>query len=345
MRRLTTLIRQDLILSWRNGLVLLTGVLLVIMSALIWFLPESLAVEAEEFIYDSSADKHFEAYLRQVGAADDVFVGSPAALEAALDESSRGIGVIYGGDLQDPQFRLLTVGRLADENVNLMKATLDSVVRRMRGATPPENFSVELLRAPSAPVPLNLSIVPVALVFEVILLGFTFGAVMIFQEKQEGVNRAYRVSPGTTWDYILSKNVLFVVMSVIYGSLLLFAAFQLDADYARLTLIVVLASSMMTLLGLAIAVFFNNISEWFFVGVGVLVVNMLPVFSYSIPTFAPDWITLIPSYPVLFGVREILFPTGAGGFMLPLVVQLLIYNVVALGLGYLAVDRKLMKAT
>jgi ABC-2 type transport system permease protein/fluoroquinolone transport system permease protein len=134
-------------------------------------------------------------------------------------------------------------------------------------------------------------------------------------------------------------------MSIIYGVLLLLAAFQLDADYPRVMLLVILASSMMTLLGLAIAVFFNNISEWFFVGLGVLVLNLLPVLSYVMPTFAPQWLTLIPSYPVLFGVRELLFPTGAAGFMTPLLVQLLAFNVVAFGLAYVALDRKLMKAS
>lgn len=344
MTRYLTLIRQDLILTWRNGLVFFTGILLVIMVAMVWLLPESLGAETAEYVYDGSEGKELEAFLRQAGADPESFVESPDAVRTALSESSRGIGVIYEGDLQEPRFRLLTTGRLAEENVNLLKETLDSVVRAMRGTPlPVEQFDVELLRAPSERVPLNLSFLPVALVFEVVLLGFTFGAVMIFQEKQEGVNRAYRVSPATTVDYIVSKNVVFVLMSLIYGGLLLLAAFGLDADYGRILLLIVLASSMMTLVGLAIAVFFNNLSEWFFVGVGVLVLNMLPVLSYSMPTFAPDWLTLIPSYPVLFGAREILFSTGKGDLMAPLVLQLALFNVVAFGLCYLAVDRRLMR--
>lgn len=345
MKRLYTLMRQDLILAWRNGLVFFTGILLVIMVAMVWLLPESLGTETAEYVYDGSEGKQLETFLRQAGAEPESFVESPDALREALSDSSRGIGVIYEGDLQEPRFRLLTTGRLAEENVNLVKETLDGVVRTMRGTPPPvEQFDVELLRVPGEPVPLNLSFLPVALVFEVVLLGFTLGAVMIFQEKQEGVNRAYRVSPATTLDYILSKNAVFVLMSVVYGGLLLLAAFGLDFAYGRILLLIVLTSSMMTLVGLAIAVFFNNLSEWFFVGVGVLVVNMLPVLSYSMPTFAPDWLTLIPSYPILFGAREILFSTGKGDLMAPLVLQLAFFNVVAFGLCYLAVDRRLMRA-
>jgi ABC-2 type transport system permease protein/fluoroquinolone transport system permease protein len=218
------------------------------------------------------------------------------------------------------------------------------VVRTMRGKAPSDQFAVALLRPPSQPIPLNMSVVPVAMVFDVVLLGFTFGAVMIFQEKQEGVNKAYRVSPASTLDYLLSKNLLFVLLSTVYGTLLVFIGFQFAADYGRILLLVILTSSMMTLLGLAIAVFFNNISEWFFIGVGVLVVNMLPVFSYSIPTFAPAWLTWIPSYPVLFGVRDVLFPRGDGIVLAPLLIQLLLFNLIAFVLAYVAVDRKLMKA-
>ena len=346
MKRLLMLMRQDLILTWRNGLVFFTGILLVIMVAMVWLLPESLGAETAEYVYDGSESKQLEQFLRRAGAEPEIFVESPDALRQALQASSRGIGVIYEGDLQDPRFRLLTAGRLAEENVNLMEETLDNVVRTMRGSPPPvEQFEVERLRPPGESIPLNLSFLPVALVFEVVLLGFTFGAVMIFEEKQEGVNLAYRVSPATTLDYILSKNMVFVLMSLVYGGLLLLAAFGLDADYGRILLLIVLTTSMMTLVGLAIAVFFNNLSEWFFFGVGVLVLNMLPVLSYSMPTFAPDWLTLIPSYPVLFGAREILFSTGKANLMAPLLLQLAIFNVVAFGLCYLAVDRRLMRAT
>lgn len=343
MKRLLNLMRQDLVLAARNYTVFFTGVTLALMVALAYALPESLSVETDEVIYDASEDAHFARFMRQVGAGDETFVESEEALRQTLADSNRGIGIIYEGDVQTPQFRLLTVGRLAQENINLVRSTLDTAVRLMRGESP-QGFEVALLRAPSDPVPLNLSTVPVALVFEVVLLGFFFGAVMIFQEKQEGVNRAYRVSPATTLDYIASKTALFTMMSVVYGGLLLLAVFGLDAAYGRVLLLVVLTSVMMTLLGLAIAVFFNSISDWFFVGLAVLMLNLLPVVSYGLPTFAPDWLTWIPSYPVLFGVRELLFPTGASGFMTPLVLQLLLFNAIAFVLAYVALERKLMKA-
>lgn len=344
MKRLLNLMQQDLLLSLRHHTVIFTGVTLVLMVALAWWMPESVGTEVDEVVYDASEDGQFGSFLRAAGAGEGAFVESEQALRETLADSNRGIGIVIEGSAQQPSFRLLTVGRLADENINLMQATLDSMVRLMRGAQP-QGFEVQFLRAPSDPVPLNLSTVPIGLVFEVVLLGFFFGAVMIFQEKQQGVNRAYRVSPATTVDYIVSKTTLFAVMSLIYGALLLLAVFGLDAAFGPVLLLVALTSMMMTMFGLAIAAFFNSISDWFFVGLGVLVLNLLPVLSYAIPAFAPQWLTWIPSYPVLFGVRELLFPTGASGFLMPLVLQLLAFNVIAFGAAYLALERKLMKAS
>ncbi|MDJ0755019.1 MAG: ABC transporter permease [Ardenticatenaceae bacterium] len=344
MNRIATLIKQDLLLSWRNGLVISTAVLLVIMGACIYLLPESFDVETAEFVYDASSDKAYETFLRQNGLSNANFVESEDELVAVLNDANQGFGVIYEGPVDDPRITLLTVGNLAEENINVALATLDYSAAVMQGKTLPDQYQIRLLRPPSEPVPVNLNFIPIAIVFEVVLLGFMFGAVMIFEEKQEGINRALRVSPMSTMDYIWSKNILFLAMGLIYGGVLIFLALQFRADYGRILLLIALTTSMMTFVGLGIAVFFNNISEWFFIGVGVLIVFNLPVISYALPTFMPGWITWIPSFPILFGVREILFPTGQTGFYLPLVVQLVIYNLIAFGFGYLAVDRKLMKA-
>jgi hypothetical protein len=54
-------------------------------------------------------------------------------------------------------------------------------------------------------------------------------------------------------------------------------------------------------------------------------------------------VTWIPSFAVIFSVREILFPTGKTGFMAPTVIMLLLESLVALGLCYWLVNRKLMR--
>lgn len=64
MKRLLTLVRQDLLLCWRNGLIFFTGLLLLIMVALLWLLPESLGTETAEYVYDASEEQALAGYLR-----------------------------------------------------------------------------------------------------------------------------------------------------------------------------------------------------------------------------------------------------------------------------------------
>ena len=52
---------------------------------------------------------------------------------------------------------------------------------------------------------------------------------------------------------------------------------------------------------------------------------------------------MIPSYPVAFGIREVLFPTGKEGFIGPMMLMLVIESVVFFILSYWAVGKKLMR--
>ena len=176
---------------------------------------------------------------------------------------------------------------------------------------------------------------------EVLVLGFLFVAVFIFQEKSEGSIRAYRVSPGGTATYILAKTLVFMALGVVYGLGLVTAAMGFSVNYGALLLLIVLGVNLYTFLGISVAVFFRNISEWFFTGVLLLAINMAPLASLMFPMFSPRWLTWLPSYPVVFGLSEALFPSGRS--ILPLAGLLAVENVLAYTLCYVLTRQKLMK--
>lgn len=157
------------------------------------------------------------------------------------------------------------------------------------------------------PVPANLTGIPVFIAFEVAILGFLLIAVFVFQEKQEGTIRAYRVSPGTISTYILSKVLIFTLVSLVYGLVIVLAGWTLKPDWLRVLGLTLITSGMMTLLGLGFSSWFSNLSGWFFPGLAMLVLNILPIFSYLYPAFDPGWIRWIPSYGILFALEESLF--------------------------------------
>ncbi len=344
MKQFWTLVKQDLIIASRNWFLAAIVVMLVIFLALIWFLPEQFDVQATEIIYDATPGQEMQQTLITMGADPESFYQSRESLEAALNKQKKGVGVVIEGDLRNLSYTFITQGQFAPQNLNVLGAALDSVAAAANGAAAPDNLKLTLLRDKSDPIPMNEAGVPVFLVFEVVALGFFLVAAIIFQEKQEGMVRAFRVSPTGTMTYILAKTAVFLILGVLYALVLLLLGLGFDVPLGSLLLLVILGSSMMTLLGIVVAVFFNNLSEWFFVGAFVLIIFMLPTISYAIPAFAPTFITWTPSYPLVFGVRELLFPTGKADFLLPTVGLLVVYNVVALGLAYWAVERKLMQA-
>ncbi len=351
MKRFTSLFLQDLLLAYRSGHLLITAILLVVMLALVAFLPRQVDMH-QELIYDATPGQVVNAFLAAHHAPAGMLFGDREAFEAALAAQPSKVGVVVSGSLAAPRVEVITQGTLAEENVHLLQASIDSVLAELQGTLPAAGAVAGagvlreaplLLHPATAPVPFNLMPVPIMLVFEVVLLGFFIVAVMVLQEKQEGTIRAYRVTPARTLVYIVAKDALFVALSLVYGGILLGAAFGGAIDYPAALAVLALGSSLMTLLSLAVSVFFRDLSEWFFVGVGILLVNSLPMASYMLPSFAPAWMTWLPSYPTVFAVRDILFHGAGLAEVAPALAYLLAGNLLAFIASYWAVQHRLMK--
>jgi len=345
VRRLSTLLRQDARIALRHGfhyVILFLAILFV--GLLNYAVPAEVKLTPTEYFADLTSDKAMETYLRAEGLGADRFLPGREALEQRVQGKENSIGIIMEGSVAEPVFTIIHQGTEAPEVLNILDATLEELVDLLRGDVRPEVSRIEYLRPPVAPIPFNQGLVPVVLSFEVVLLGFMLVAVLVFQEKQEGSIRAYRVSPGGTLEYILAKTGVNVLLSVLYSLLIVPFTLGLGVNYPSLLALVVLVSLLMTLVGLATSVFFNNISEFLFLAVGlILAVFMLPIISYFFPSFAPSFLTWIPSFPAVFGAREILFPTGKTGYLTPLLGMLLAESAFFLAAAYVLVGRKLMK--
>jgi hypothetical protein len=341
MKRIASLFMQDLLISYRSGHMLIIGLLLLVMSAMILFLPKEVKVH-NEMILDASEGASFAAHLAGLGLGDGVLYTNEAAFRADLERQPNKVGVVFSGSLEAPAFEIITNSAVPTANLGLLEASLDRALLELRG-TARDSLAVEYLRPVTSPPAFNVRFVPVVIVFEVVLLGFMVAAVMMFQEKQEATLRAYRVSPSGALNYILSKNALFLVISIAYGLPVLLVAFGLNINLPLMLLLIALSSLFMTTLSLAIAVFYRNLSEWFFVGVAILLINSLPIISYGLPSFAPAWLTWVPSYPTVFATRDVLF-NGAGlADILPTVLYLAALTALAFLAAYAAIRYKLLK--
>jgi hypothetical protein len=342
MKRIFSLFIQDLTLAYRNGHILITVILLIGALLLITFLPRSLKIH-NELLLDTSSGLVFNAYLRQQGVAEDIVFTERAAFEQALEKNPNKIGIVFSGGLEQPRFEFIVRSVVAEQNLRLLQASLDAAIAEMRGDLVTSPVQVDYLREQTGEIPFNLLPLPVLLIFEVVLLGFFIVAVMVFQEKSEGTLRAYRVTPGGTIPYIMSKTLLFIVLSLIYGLIPVVYAFGLRVNFIPLLLLLGLSSSLMTMFSLGVAAYYRNLTEWFFVGVALLVINSMPIISYGMPAFAPGWLTWLPSYYGVFAVRDVLFSNAGLAQISPTLLYLFALNLAALAFSYYAVRSQLMK--
>lgn len=343
-RKLTNAIAQDFLLTFRSGHIYVIMAMAAIILVLVFALPAQVDTQPAEYFYDAGGSGPFTDFLVQSGLPPESIVQSKSELNDILSESQKAIGIIFNGDLQSPDFKVIVQGDIPEENINLLKTSLDMFIKMLKGDYKPVEATVTTLLPGSEPIPLNKNMIPIFMTFEVILLGFLIGAVLIFQGKQEGSLLAYRVSPGGTLVFILSKVILYAAISLIYGLTVSLIAFGFGVNYLHLSILIVLSSAMLTLLGLAIAVFFTNISEWFFVGALLLMVAMLPTLSYAMPMFSPGFITWIPTYRIIFGFRDILFGIGSQSTLNQSFLIGVITLIISFAISYILVDKKLMKA-
>ena len=341
LKRMSALFRQDLTLALRNAIFWVMAGTLVIMILVIRFFPSSEFSLPPAYYCDRTEGGVVERLLESGGAEGQTILTSAEAVLEAVLEDPAAAGIIVSGPVDALNFEVLYQGKMPVRSQNVMAASLDRLAAAAAGDISAAAFETRLLRSHVEPMPPNMTGLPALLAFEVIVLGFLLVAVFIFQEKSDGSIKAYRISPGGNFSYILSKTVLFALMGLIYGLFFLLFTIGIPEQLLEISVVLLLASALYTLLGIIVAVFFRSISDWLFIGVGLLILNMLPMISYGFPAFSPAFMSWIPSYPILFGLSELLFPTGRA--LPPLFIFLLAANLIAFGIAYFLVQVKLMK--
>jgi len=342
IRRFFALFSQDLVIASRNALMwVLLGALIIIILTVRLVIPADFEMGETQYFYDKSAQGYLETAARLEGFDQERIMGSLPELEQVVAADQNSIGIIFEDDEAVPRVTIIHHGAISLENRNLIAAAIEDSLRPYYGFSGQPDLQVSYLRPAAEKVPQNQNAVPPLLAFEVIVNGFMMVAVLLFQEKMEGTIKAYRVSPGGPSIYVISKAAVFALIGIFYGLLMVIPTIGFSFNILLFLIVLFFGSLIYTWLGLAVAAFFNNISEWLFIGIALLMINMTPVISYGWPSFAPRWLTYIPSYPIIFGLREILFPSGRS--LAELFIFLPLAALVAYLVCYLVVKNKLMR--
>ncbi|MBT3318307.1 MAG: ABC transporter permease [Clostridia bacterium] len=159
-------------------------------------------------------------------------------------------------------------------------------------------------------------LVPLFVAFAGSLMGFFIVMAYIFLDKDEGVIKAFAVTPSSVWKYLLSKTMVIMTTVVVSSSIITIPVMGGQPNYLLFYLFVITTTFAFATLGLLVASFSKSLTQAFGALFVLAIMLMLPAFSYFIPSFDPVWLRFFPTYPVLQGYKEILVVGGNVGYVL-----------------------------
>jgi ABC-type Na+ efflux pump permease subunit len=111
-----------------------------------------------------------------------------------------------------------------------------------------------------------------------------------------------------TRSYLLSKVLVVLTTSLLSSLAVTVPVMGLQPNYLLFIPAAALVSVFSCMLGLWLASFFEDLKSAFGVLFLIMAVMMLPAMSSIIPGFAPLWLRLMPTYPMLQAVTQSLLP-------------------------------------
>lgn len=339
MKQFINLVKLDSTVVLRNGFVAVVLILAVIYSLMVnYAIPETTGnkIGASEYFLDQTSNKKYEAYLLATEKKDNV-VQTMDQLKEKLAQDNMGIGILF----QEEKVTIIKQGHEQEGNIHLLVAALDRFVKEVNNVPAPQQIETRVLKPETNKIPLNKLVIPLLLATDITLIGFMLIAAMIFQEKKEGSIEVYGVSPGKTVNYVLSKLTVNSLLALLFS--IIFGLFTLgtEVNYFFYSVIVFLAAFLFSALGMLIGQFYNSISDFIFVAVAFFTVMLLPVTTYFVPTFSLPFFKLVPSYSIIFGLKNLLFATEYNPW--PLIGLLLVEGMVVFILTNYSINKVLLK--
>ena len=212
------------------------------------------------------------------------------------------------------QYKLLLFGSESERYLNLITAVMDTETLPALSQAA-EDIEVVTLGADNV---LNNreSYMPLAVVIMNGLMGMLVVIAYLTIDKSSGLIRAMALTPMHTRSYLLSKVLVVMTTSLISSLVVTVPVMGAQPNYLLFILTAALVAMLSCMLGLWIASYFSDLKSAFGVLILFMVILMLPAMSYIIPSFAPLWIRLMPTYPMLQAVKETLLPSSDTGYVL-----------------------------
>ena len=212
--------------------------------------------------------------------------------------------VVSIGEDGQPQVRLLLFGSESQRYQNLI-STVMGAGNIPELASAMEAQQVETLGAQDV---LNnrQSFMPMAVVIMNGLMGMLVVISYLILDKASGLIGAMALTPMHTRSYLMSKVLVVLTTSLISSLVVTIPVMGGQPNYLLFIPTAALVSILSCMIGLWLASFFQDIKSAYGMIFLMLLLLILPAMSYVLPGFAPVWIKLMPTYPMLQAVKETL---------------------------------------
>jgi hypothetical protein len=247
--------------------------------------------------------------------------------------------LVLGSENGVPAVEFIMQGHENEQVKNALAATIRAVLDSGQS-----DFSdikiVELKNNTGVEIPFNKGIVPLMILTEPVLLGLVLIAALVFMERDEETIISYTVTPGRIHEYLGSKIILMLLLGFISTLLITALTVGFNVDWLELMLLLTAGSIFGSTLGLFIASFFDNISKAMMWIQAVSIILSAPQASYFVPSFAPSYIRIMPTYGLMFAIKEAVFPSGNTGIIYSAAAEVGIINIILYFLCTLSYSRK-----
>ncbi len=343
-KRLGALFQKDLALGIRNyyiAIMLFTAVLLVLLVRFV--IPEETSIKPTVYYaVESEAERVFAGMyelMDQKGRME-----SREEIVRSMEGNINSLGMVFKIKDRKPTVEYILQGHENEKIKNLLVLPVQALFNPARQ----DDLQIETIRIKAVTEEndqtFNMMLLPLLVLFEPALLGLMLLATMIFMEKEEKTIQAYAVTPGQLAEFLVSKVCFILSMSLISASIIVAFTLGIGSNFILLLLVVGISSIFSSTLALVIASFFDNLSKAMMWLMFATIVLTVPMISYFMPGFAPVWIRIMPTYPLLFVIQEVLFPTGNNDMIVSTLVLFSILSGVLFGISVLRYRGNLMKA-
>lgn len=307
MKKLWVTFLKDTKLSF-NGLYFYIeiGMALIFIAIMLFIVPENFDQSQKLFLT-------FEGNVQNSGIFEELLLQDEAMeildtredLESAMKEDRTSMGFVIGTENDRMVYEMVLQGYESERMINLMKLSVESI---FNGSIFQLDELVSEVQLEESPPKLTdrEAILPIYIALNVGLMGLFIIAAYIFLDKEEGVIKAYAVAPVHIWQYLASKLLIMLLMGIITSAMTFLAIVRFDLNYLYLIALIIAFNLFGSSLGLFVASFFNTMVKAMGAMYGLIMLMILPGISYFMPAFNPTWIKVLPTYPMMFSIRDLL---------------------------------------